>query len=110
MRQPPSTFTQGFAYQSQFAMFQIAQAAMQQLGGGGAGLLHQMITLVQHHAMATLSQCPGATHAIDATTNDGDIQRAYQKYGMKDAVPLCNRFIPYPTQPAMISSTYKGPS
>ena len=70
--QPPGALPQAFPHQGERAVFEIAQAAMQQLGGSAAGLRHRFATLEQHYRMAGFVQRPCGHDAVDAGAYDGD--------------------------------------
>ncbi len=67
---------QGFAHQLEFVVFEIAQAAVNQLGAGRRGVLRQVVLFAQDHAQATADGVTGDAGAIDAAAHDQQIAGA----------------------------------
>ena len=74
-RDTPQTLPLGqrLAHQTEFAMFQIAQPAMDELGGGGGRALRQVASLQQQHLRAPARRIAGDAAAIHPAANHGQI-------------------------------------
>jgi hypothetical protein len=64
---------QRFADQTEFVIFKIPQAAMDQLSGARTGALRKVILLAQYDAEAPAGGVAGDTRAIDAAADDEKI-------------------------------------
>ena len=72
-RPEPLPLDQRFAHQSEGMMFQIAQAAMDQLGRGGGCAAGKVALLQQQHARAAPGGIAGNATAIYPTADDGKV-------------------------------------
>ncbi|MNV26608.1 hypothetical protein D3C71_1177330 [compost metagenome] len=67
------TFGQGFTHQAEFVMFEVAQAAVNQLAAGRRGMAGQVILFTKEHRETATGGIRCDPHAIDPATDDGDI-------------------------------------
>jgi hypothetical protein len=65
----PLALDQRLAHQAEFAIFQIAQPAVDQLGARGRGMAGQVFLLHQQHGEATSGRVAGDSGAIDAAAH-----------------------------------------
>ena len=74
-RQPQKhlTFGQGLAHQPEGVVLEIAEPAMNQLGGGRRRAGGKVVLLDQKHAQATARSIPRNASAVDATPNDSEV-------------------------------------
>ncbi|PMQ07677.1 hypothetical protein JaAD80_27920 [Janthinobacterium sp. AD80] len=66
-------FLQRLAHQLEFIVLEVAQAAVYQLGGGGRGVLRQVVLFAQHHAQAAAGRVARDAGAIDAAADDQQV-------------------------------------
>jgi len=66
-------FMQAFAHQRELIGFQIAQAAMNEFGGGRRGGTGIILRFSQHDAETPADSIAGNSSAIDATTDNKNI-------------------------------------
>src|SRR5690606_15726472 len=71
----PFTLGQRFAHQAQLTMFQVPQAAMDQLGAGGGGVSGQIVLLDEAHRQSAARRIARDARAIDAAPDDQQIVR-----------------------------------
>jgi hypothetical protein len=64
-----TAFAQRLAHQAELALFQVAQAAVDQFAAGTGGVRGQVVLFAQHHAQATATGVTGDAGAIDAATD-----------------------------------------
>ena len=62
-------FLQRFAHQAELVIFQIAQAAVNQLGAGRRGMRGQVVLFTQQHAQAAPCRIAGNACAVDTATD-----------------------------------------
>ena len=62
-------FGQGFAYQAELVVLQVAQAAVDQLAAGRGGVLCQIVLFAKEHRQAASGGIGRDAHAIDATAD-----------------------------------------
>ncbi len=65
---------QRLAHQPEGAVLEIAQAAMDQLGGGRGGAGGEIVHLDQQHAQAAAGGVAGEAGAVDAAADDGEVE------------------------------------
>ena len=75
-RDPPNrlAFQQGLAHQPELPVFEVAQPAMHQLGGGGRGRGGQVIGLAQIDRPAPPDGVARDAAAVDAAADDGEVE------------------------------------
>ncbi len=66
-------FLQGFAHQLEFVIFEVAQAAVDELGAGRGGMLGQVMLLAQQHAQAAPGRIARDARAVDAAAYHQEI-------------------------------------
>lgn len=64
---------QGFRHQAEFTVFQVADAAVQELKGSAAGVGDDRIAFIEFNSMASSSQFPANAKAIDAGAKNCNI-------------------------------------
>src|SRR5579862_879349 len=70
----PFAFAQGFSHQPDFAVFQIAQSAMDNTGGTTGGAGGKIILLRHGNFFAVASAFPRYGDAVDTSADDQDIK------------------------------------
>ena len=73
MRSSTSRSSQRLAHQAEGAVLEIAQAAMDQLGGGRGGAGGEIVLLDQQHAQAAAGGVAGESGSVDAAADDGEV-------------------------------------
>ena len=68
------TLTQRFAHQAELALFEVAQAAMDQLAAGTGGVCGQVMLLAEQDAQAAAAGVTGDAGAVDAATDDQQVE------------------------------------
>ena len=74
---------QRLAHHAELVVLEVAQAAVDQLGGGRGGVRRKVVLLAQHHAQATAGQVTGDPGAVDATANDEHVACRRQRAGCR---------------------------
>ena len=64
---------QRLAHQPEGAVLEIAQAAVDQLGGGRGGAGGEIVLLDEQHAQAAAGGVAGESGAVDAAADDGEV-------------------------------------
>ncbi|MCY1398690.1 hypothetical protein D9M71_137260 [compost metagenome] len=64
---------EGFAHQAQFAVFQIAQAAVDQLAAGGRGMAGEVVLFAKEHGKPAPGGIRRDAHAVDAAADHGEV-------------------------------------
>lgn len=64
---------QGFADQAEFVVFEVAQAAVDQLAAGRGGVLGQVVLFAKEHGQAAPGCVGGDPYTVDAAADHGDI-------------------------------------
>ncbi len=64
---------QRFAHQTEFIMFEVAQATVDQLAAGRRGVAGQVVLFAKEHRKTATGSVRGNPHAVDTATNDGDV-------------------------------------
>ena len=64
---------QRLAHQPEGAVLEIAQAAVDQLGGGRGGAGGEIVLLDQQHAQAAAGGIPGQSGSVDAAADNGEV-------------------------------------
>ena len=72
---------QGLADQAELVIFEIAQAAMDQLGAGRGGVAGKVALLAEHHREAAADRIAGDARAVDAAADDQKI--GHCRHGMR---------------------------
>ncbi|MNJ76954.1 hypothetical protein D3C77_743480 [compost metagenome] len=54
-------------------MFQVTQAAVDQLAAGRGGVAGQVVFFAKKHRQATSSRVGGDAHAVDAAADNGEV-------------------------------------
>ena len=72
--QEPFAFGQRLAHQLDRAMFEIAQPAVDQLGGGRRGAGGEVVLLDQQHAQAPPGSVARDAGSVDAAADDGEVE------------------------------------
>lgn len=62
-------FTQCLAHQSELALFQVAQATVDQLAAGAGGMSSEVVLLAQQHAQAAAAGITGDSGTVDTATD-----------------------------------------
>lgn len=70
---PPGALLKRLANQPQVAVLEVAQAAVQHLGGGAAGGRHQPAFFEEIDAIAAPGESPDGDHSSDPATDDCDL-------------------------------------
>ena len=65
---------QRLAHQAEGAVLEIAQAAVDQLGGGRRGAGGEIVLLDEQHAQAAAGGVAGDAGAVDAAADDGEVE------------------------------------
>jgi hypothetical protein len=80
---------QRLAHETEFIMFEVAQAAMDELGGGAGGAGAEIARLAEKDPPAATRRIPRDAAAVDPTPDDGQIVNA------RWCVRIQKRFVPY---------------
>jgi hypothetical protein len=68
------TFLQRLGHQRELVGLQVAQAAVDELGGAGGGVLRQVLAFGQQHAPAAAGEVPRQPRAVDAAPDHHDVK------------------------------------
>jgi hypothetical protein len=79
------TLLQSLAHQAEFVILEIAQTAVNQLGGGRGSVRRKVVAFAQHHLEAAPGQIACNARPVDAATDDqhvaGDTGRGRRNNG-----------------------------
>ncbi|MNO76254.1 hypothetical protein D3C76_673250 [compost metagenome] len=82
LAQQDLTLGEGLAHQAEFAVFQIAQAAVDQLAAGGGGMAGKVVLFAKEHGQPAPGSIRRDADAIDATADHGDVVDLGEGAGM----------------------------
>jgi hypothetical protein len=72
--QQPLALAQGFADQIEFAVFQVAQAAVDDAGGTAGDAAGEVVLLDQQRAFAGTGAFPGDGNSVDAAADHDEVE------------------------------------